>query len=339
MTTLNSIKKPKIICLGEALVDRLGLPGRSISNASEYEDFLGGAPANVASALARLGVSVAFVGRLGNDQIGEKFYKMMKKRGVNLQALQIDNCRPSRVVLVKRDKDGDRSFHGFHCDEGKGFADQFLELSLLKKTWPLISADSKWLVIGTIPLAKSTSSESLLWAVNNAVSNGIRIALDVNWRPTFWDTNLLPSSGPNELALKLILPLLNKANLLKLAKEEALWFFDTDNPLEISKSLPQMPDVVITNGQYSVKWILNGICGESPTFSTISVVDTTGAGDAFTAGLLYKLVERYYKLNTFEEINKCINFASCCGALVCRSKGAIDPQPSLNEVESFLQSC
>ena len=338
MTILNSIEKPKIICFGEALVDRLGLPGQAIKKDSPFEDFLGGAPANVASALARLGISVAFVGRLGNDQVGESFCAMMKERGVNIKALQRDSSRPSRVVLVERDEYGERSFQGFFGNRGEGFSDEFIELSLLKKVFPSISVNSQWLVIGTIPLGASTSSESLFWTVNHAFRNGIKIVLDVNWRPTFWDESLLPSSGPNALALESISRLLNKAHLLKLAKEEALWFFGTDNPYKISQSLPQAPDVVVTNAQYSIKWILNKIEGETETFSNISVVDTTGAGDAFMAGLLYKLSADDCSISTYKEINKCIQFASSCGALVCSGKGAIDPQPLLNEVELFVQS-
>lgn len=72
------------------------------------DDRLGGAPANVACGLARLGTAVAFLGRLGEDAIGISFRETFAARGVNTQAVQWDQSRPSRIVLVKRDANGDR---------------------------------------------------------------------------------------------------------------------------------------------------------------------------------------------------------------------------------------
>jgi sugar/nucleoside kinase (ribokinase family) len=75
---------PQVICLGEALVDRLGPPGGDPATAppEQLDDRLGGAPANVACGLARLGTPVAFVGRLGRDAIGEAFARLLAERGV-----------------------------------------------------------------------------------------------------------------------------------------------------------------------------------------------------------------------------------------------------------------
>ena len=88
----------QVFCLGEALIDRLlpwaDDPGR---------DCLGGAPANGACALARLGTAAGFVGRLGRDPIGTAFAELFAQRGLDTSGLQWDEQRPSRVVLVERD--------------------------------------------------------------------------------------------------------------------------------------------------------------------------------------------------------------------------------------------
>ena len=101
---------PRVMCLGEALVDRLGpLGGDPVTAAPEAcDDRLGGAPANVACALARLGTPVGLVGRLGEDAIGSAFRDVFQQRGVAVQALQRDVSHPSRVVLVRRDTNGER---------------------------------------------------------------------------------------------------------------------------------------------------------------------------------------------------------------------------------------
>ena len=86
------------------------------------DDRLGGAPANVACGLARLGTPVAFAGRLGQDAIGEAFSSLFAERGVDTTLLQRDAERPSRIVLVRRARDGERQFQGFDGDHGAGFA-------------------------------------------------------------------------------------------------------------------------------------------------------------------------------------------------------------------------
>ena len=310
-----------ILCLGEALVDRLGPPGGDPANDAPVDDRLGGAPANVACGLARLGTPVAFAGRLGQDAIGDAFAVLFADRGIDRSLLQRDPQRPSRIVLVRRTGDGERQFQGFAGDQGAGFADQALE--------PAALPQARWLLIGTLPLAAPASASALLAAVQQARSNDTAIALDVNWRPTFWDATADPGAGPDQRAMALIRPLLEQAALIKLAREEALWFFDTDEPGEIQRLLPQRPDVVVTDGAAPVRWCLADQSGVQPAFHPPDVVDTTGAGDAFTAGLLHR-----WSASPSERVR----FAAACGALVCGGAGGIDPQPSEVQVERFLGS-
>ena len=220
-----------VICLGEALIDRLGPLGGDPAVDLPVDDRLGGAPANVACGLARLGTSVAFVGRLGQDAIGEAFSRLFVERGLKTALLQRDAERPSRIVLVRRARDGERQFQGFAGDEGAGFADQALEQVALPQ--------ARWLLIGTVPLASPTSATALLSAVRQARSQGTAIALDVNWRPTFWDPIADPSAGPDPKAVAAVEPLLKQAALIKLAREEALWFFNTDDQRNTAGLAPE----------------------------------------------------------------------------------------------------
>ena len=310
---------PVVVCLGEALVDRLGPPGGDPAHDSPVDDRLGGAPANVACGLARLGTPVAFAGRLGQDAIGDAFEALFADRGIDRSLLQRDRPRPTRIVLVRRSGDGERQFQGFAGDQGAGFADQALE------SMPLPAAP--WLLIGTLPLAAPASAAALRAAVQQARQQGIALALDANWRPTFWDASADPGAGPSPAAKAAIQPLLEQAALIKLAREEAIWFFNTDDPGAIQQALPQRPDVVVTDGAAPVRWQLGAESGQQPAFQPPSVVDTTGAGDAFTAGLLHR-----WSATPGERVR----FAAACGALVCGGAGGIDPQPSEVQVEQFL---
>ena len=320
---------PRVLCLGEALVDRLGPLGGDPATAApdSCDDRLGGAPANVACALARLGTPVGLIGRLGEDAIGAAFRDLFQQRGVAVQALQSDASHPSRVVLVRRHANGERVFQGFAGDQHLGFADQMLDRGSLEVVWPGAADQARWLLVGTIPLATNASADTLQWVLSQAKVAGLALALDVNWRPTFWDPEADPAAGPNADALAVIKPLLEQASLIKLAREEALWFFGHDDPVAIAASLPQEPDVVVTDGAEPVRWWIEKEAGNMPVFQPPQVVDTTGAGDAFTAGLLH-----YWD----RPVNERLRFAAACGALVCGGAGAIDPQPREQDVLAFL---
>ena len=324
-----SVLAPRVLCLGEALVDRLGPLGGDPSTAlaADCDDRLGGAPANVACALARLGTPVGLIGRLGEDAIGAAFRDLFRQRDVAVQALQSDASHPSRVVLVRRHANGERVFQGFAGDQDLGFADQMLDRGELEQMWPGLIEQARWLLVGTIPFATRASADSLHWVLAQAKAADLALALDVNWRPTFWDLEADPAAGPTADALAAIKPLLEQASLLKLAREEALWFFGSDDPAVIAAALPQQPDVVVTDGANPIRWWIAHEAGSMAVFQPSQVIDTTGAGDAFTAGLLH-CWDR--------PVNVRLRFASACGALVCGGAGAIDPQPREQDVLAFL---
>ena len=324
-----SVLAPRVLCLGEALVDRLGPLGGDPSTAlaADCDDRLGGAPANVACALARLGTPVGLIGRLGEDAIGAAFRDLFRQRDVAVQALQSDASHPSRVVLVRRHANGERVFQGFAGDQDLGFADQMLDRGELQQMWPGLIEQARWLLVGTIPLASRASADSLHWVLAQAKAADLALALDVNWRPTFWDLEADPAEGPTADALAAIKPVLEQASMLKLAREEALWFFGSDDPAVIAAALPQQPDVVVTDGANPIRWWIAHEAGSMAVFQPSQVIDTTGAGDAFTAGLLH-CWDR--------PVNVRLRFASACGALVCGGAGAIDPQPREQDVLAFL---
>ena len=330
------MKSEKVIAIGEALIDRLGPPGGDPSVDLPVTDCFGGAPANVACALSRLGVDVSFIGSLGNDAFGKSFKNLLIKRGINITGLQQDNLRPTRIVLVRRDAGGERSFEGFHGDKGLGFADQAMSREQIIKDLPLVIDQAKWLVTGTIPLASEISSNAFLCCIENALDAGIKIALDLNWRPTFWRKEASNVLAPSLDETNKIISILKNVSLIKLAKEEAQWFFNTSNPIEISSSLGHSPSVIVTDGSNPVSWLLNNHIGKSFSISIPSVIDSTGAGDAFTAGLIYKLLSVELDQISKHIAEEIIQFAIACGAHVCQGVGAIDSQPYREEIDKLL---
>jgi fructokinase len=327
---------PLVLCFGEALVDRLLPPGETMpaADARGWDDRLGGAPANGACALARLGTPAAFLGRLGTDAIGEAFAALFTARGVDSRALQWDPERPSRLVLVRRDAAGERSFGGFKGDRGAGFADQAVDAGALRQAAIPLLSGARWLLCGTLPLASPRAAEALGALLAQAVSAGRPLlAVDVNWRPTFW--GLPAGSAPPPAVQARIRPLLERAALLKCASEEARWFFASTDPAAISAALPGRPAVCVTDGAGPLGWYLGGCSGRLEPFA-VEAVDTTGAGDAFMAGLLDGLCRAEASPHRLEAPEALVRFAAACGSLVCLGAGAIDPQPTAAEVERFL---
>ncbi|ABX09684.1 carbohydrate kinase family protein [Prochlorococcus marinus] len=330
------MNSPKVICVGEALVDRLGPCGGDPAVDKPVQDCLGGAPANVACGLARLGIDAAFIGCLGDDSIGAEFRRLFMSRDVNIAGLQIHPELPSRVVLVRRDLSGERTFEGFEGDHRKGYADQHLGLTQLKETLPALFQEASWLLLGTILLASKSSKEAVLWMVDQAKKYSLSIAIDINWRPTFWDPNSSPDSPPSREIKLAIHDLLKHADLLKLAKEEAVWFFNSHTPTEISNSLPKKPSVIITDGSRPINWVLGESVGHMKTSVPRKVVDTTGAGDSFTAGIISQLLQTPLSQGDLLNPKEIVRFAAACGALVCEGAGAIEPQPIYGQVKEFL---
>ena len=329
------MKKTKVVCIGEALIDRI----RNKSN-QEFTDFLGGAPANVAFALKKLQIDSAFIGRLGNDKFGKKIVEKLNELEVNIDFLQLDNNLPTRIVKVNRDNSGDRYFSGFDSTPQTIFADEALDSNLIKKDLQNLEKlflETKYLVAGTIVLSSLISVKSINFLLRLAKKFDIKIIIDLNWREVFWDYSTFSSETSNKERVNLIKNYLNCAHILKLAKEEAILFFKNENPFEISEQILNRPDVIITDGANPISWFINGVKGKTEVINSYKIVDTTGAGDAFLAGFISQLISFDYPSNELE-IQNFVKFASICGLLTCLGEGAIEEQPNYEKVNEFLGS-
>jgi len=329
------MKKNKVVCIGEALIDRI----KNKSN-QEFTDFLGGAPANVACGLRKLQVDSVFIGRIGIDELGKKFIRQFKELEVNINFLQLDNNLPTRIVKVNRDKSGDRYFSGFDTSLNTVFADEALDSYEIKKdikSLEKLFLKTKYFVCGTIILSSSISAESIHFLLEIANKFDVKIIIDLNWREVFWDFAGSSSDTSKKERIDLIRNFLNYAHILKLAKEEAILFFENENPLEISETMLNRPDVIITDGANPISWFINNVQGTTEVINSFEIVDTTGAGDSFLAGLISQLLSHEYLSNELQ-IQNCVRFASVCGLLTCLGEGAIEQQPNYSKVNEFFGS-
>ena len=319
---------PRVLCLGEILFDCLADQlGRSLEQVESWTPYPGGAPANVACALVKLGTPAGFVGCVGEDEPGNALVQVLQEVGVDSTGIQRHSTAPTRQVYVVRSEKGDREFAGFGELNTTEFADAFLQASELPES---LFEEAEFLVLGTLELAYPQTREAIAKALKLAEQYDIKILVDVNWRPMFW---------PDQSAAKpMIQELLKKVDFLKLAKEEAELLFGTSDAGAITHRLGSIEGVLVTDGDQDCSYCLGEYEGTFPAFS-MNAQDTTGAGDSFVAGFIHQLCQHGLKESfaTAESARNVVKYASAVGALTTLKPGAIAAQPTPPEVEAFLK--
>lgn len=303
-----------MLCAGEMFFDRIA-----------NELFAGGAPANVAIALRRLAVPSAFAGCIGNDAKGDELMRVLAGEGVRSYAVQRTNAAPTRTVDVRHDASGERAFVGFGGAQPGEFADALFAREALPHD---LLGGIAFVVVGSLELAYATSAATIASIVRDAAALGIAVVFDVNRRPMFWPDADRPYEHTRTRAL------LDFATFVKAGDDEARWLFGTDRPADIVAAHPHMRGAVITAGSGPIAYQIDGESGQVVPPS-VAVIDTTGAGDAFTAGLIAGLFARLAGTNG-GDVHEILRFAAAVGALATTRRGAISALPTRQEVDRFL---
>ncbi|MGK7939668.1 MAG: carbohydrate kinase [Crocosphaera sp.] len=319
---------PQILCVGEILFDCLADQlGQDLNEVTSWTAYPGGAPANVASALIKLGISAAFIGCIGKDNTGDELVNILETIGVNTTGIQRHPTAPTRKVYVTRSLTGERYFAGFGHLKTDEFADTKLEAEQLEES---LFAQAKYLVIGTLELAYHKSKQAIFKAIELAEKYNLTILVDVNWRPVFWQNV--------EQAQPLIRKVLKQADFIKLSQEEANWLFNTEEPQEIAQNFTKIKGILVTLGEKGCHYYLGKNQGMVETFS-VNVIDTTGAGDSFVAGFLSQCcLHQEAILNDPEIARQAIIYSNAVGALTTTKPGAIAAQPNKKKVEMWLKN-
>jgi len=317
------IHNPRVICIGEILWDCLAdQPTDSVDAVTSWTKYAGGAPANVACGLAKLGVPTAFIGCIGGDDWGEKLVEQLRSLSINTAGIQRYLKATTRQVQVLRTETGDRQFAGFSGDPN--FADTHLQAQFL----PVELFDSaEFLVIGSLGFAYPETCQAIKQSLDLADRHDLKVLMDVNWRPMFW--------ADPDAAKPIIQEVLQQVDFLKLSVEEAKWLFGTTDPRAIAR-LRDIEGVLITHGASGCTYCLSENEGILPGFA-VEVEDTTGAGDGFVAGFVAQLCHHGVSALRHPTIaRQVVNYANAVGAIVTTNAGAIAPQPTANEVEAFF---
>lgn len=300
--------------------------GQSLNQVKSWTAYPGGAPANAACALAKLGTSSAFIGCIGEDSLGESLIQTLQTEGVNVSGVQRNSKFPTRQVYVLRQPNGGGNFAGFSSSQPSAFADAYLQGSDLRED---LFLEAEYLVLGTLELAYSQTRQAISRALELAEKYHLKIILDVNRRPMFWNNE--------SNAKSLIAQLWQYIDFVKLTKEEAKWLFDKTDAGAISYLLGSVEGVLVSDGAGEVSYCLSDNEGVVKPFP-LQVIDTIGAGDAFLAGFIHQLC--HYGVSSLGDrdlAKQMVTYACAVGGLTVTKPGAIAAQPTAKEVELFLK--
>jgi fructokinase len=298
-----------ILSVGEILVDMIG---EEKNGAFAYVRKAGGAPFNVACAISKFGAKSGFVGCVGDDIIGAYLEKFVEKQGLACAYLQKHEKANTTLAFVELDKNGERSF----CFYRKNTADY--QMPEIPET---IFSQANIVHIGSLMLSEKFGEDYALALADRAKQAGKLVSFDVNFREDIF--------RDRQSAVTIYKKLIAFADIVKFSQEE-LDIFGNDYVNALEDKL-----VCISLGENGSRWQYQN---QANNIASIAVkpVDTTGAGDAFYAGILTKLSSLKKSEWTGQVFDEALRFGNICGALNTLSKGAIDGLPTLEEIEKYL---
>lgn len=320
-------KKFDVVALGEILID-FTFKGKTADGKNLFEENPGGAPANCVAALSKLGGKGAFIGMTGRDSFGEDLRNVLEELKVSTAGLRTTKAQHTTLAFVSLDENGERHF-SFCRNPG---ADTQLSVEDLNRE---ILESARILHIGSLSLTDEPSKSAEEEAVRIVKNAGGLISYDPNYRANLW--------GGREDALAIIKGMIPQADILKLSEEEFELLYGkgrtkedvADEILSGGTSL-----VLVTLGSEGVFYAFKNDsaamdCGTVKAKKT-KVVDTTGAGDSFNGGLLYRLTRKGSPLNfSRESLEDDLSFANTVAAICVSRRGAIPALPTLEKVVSF----
>ncbi|KAH9603683.1 hypothetical protein KSS87_009259 [Heliosperma pusillum] len=310
---------PPIVSFGEMLIDFV--PDEAGVSLAESRGFLkapGGAPANVACAITRLGGASAFMGKVGDDEFGKMLVEILKKNGVNTDGVCFDKEARTALSFVTLKKNGEREFMFYRNPSADMLLKESeLNLDLIKK--------AKVFHYGSISLITEPCRSAHLAAMKAAKEAGIILSYDPNVRLPLWPSNEAARDG--------IKSIWDQADIIKVSDDEVQFLTEKDpTKEEVVKTLwhDGLKLLLVTDGEKGCRYFTKSFKGLVKGYA-VNTVDTTGAGDAFVGSFLYSLAKDPSILQDESKLKEALTLSNACGAIATTQKGAIPALPSLNQ--------
>jgi fructokinase len=304
----------KILCIGEALIDMIctdtGMP------LSEGEHFLkkpGGAPTNVAAAIAALGGNVDLAAKVGADPFGDQLVQVMQRFGVHTQWMLQDEKSFTTFAFVSLLKDGERDF--VFNRGADGLLSEADLAGLSPSDYSIVHFGS---ATGFLPGPLQQAYKGLL---QKALAAGCVVSFDPNYRHLLFPNN-------TQSFVDQSWHFLQQCHFFKVSDEEAMLLTQTASVQEASQQLAQRTAATftITLGKEGTMLVHKGQSSVVPSMP-VKAIDSTGAGDAFVGAVLYQLKDvTLTQINAMQEVGwqKIVANANKAGARTCEYMGAME---------------
>ncbi len=314
---------PDIVTFGELLIDFVSsVSGVTLADAPAFVKAPGGAPANVAVGLARLGIASGFMGQVGDDAFGHFLAETLRQNGVDISHLKFTKEARTALAFVSLRADGERDFMFYrHPSADMLYRPNDVDTAYIRA--------AKVFHFGSISLIGEPSRSATLRAVNAAREAGLLVSYDPNLRLNLW-----PDAQAARAGIALGWPL---AHVIKISEEELGFIAETGDPAKAACKVwhSDLRLLVVTRGRQGCRYVTTAFSGDVPGFS-VETVDTTGAGDGFVAGLLKGLFDQPGALDDESPLRAVCRYANTVGALTTTQRGAIPALPTADQVTVFL---
>lgn len=311
-----------VVCLGDLLIDFVPtVTGKGLADAPAFVKAPGGAAANVAVGLTRLGATSAFLGKVGDDPFGHFLADTLAGEGVDVGGLRFETRARTALAFVSLRADGEREFLFYrHPSADMLFTPAEVDAERI--------AAARIFHFDSISLAAEQPRATALHAAGLARQGGKLVSYDVNLRLPLWPDAAAAKAG--------ILLGLRQAQIAKLSDDELDFLTGTRAPEAVRDQLwhADLQLMVLTMGGQGSILITPEGQRHVPSIK-VTPVDTTGAGDGFVAGLLAGLLP-HPTLPNLDQLTPICQFANAVGALATTQRGAIPAMPSRATVEASL---
>jgi len=298
-----------VLAIGELLVDMITTDEEEIPT---YQQFFGGAPANIAMNIKKLGIKSLIASAIGEDKIGDFLINHLKQNEIDISLVQRVKNATSMVLLSKSNGTPIPIFYrdaDFSLTFGKALKEAVV--------------DSKIIHFSCWPISRMPSRSTIEAAIEIAKINDVLICFDPNYHEMIWQKK--------EDGIQYVKSIISKSDIIKPSEDDAQRIFGQDTALNQVKKFLDLgaklvimtlceKGLIVSNGQETVKYA---------TLAT-EVVDTTGAGDAFWAGFYTALIKGY-------SIKDAITFGSAASAYKLKYVGAIVNLPKLEDLKELIK--
>ncbi len=300
-----------VLCLGEPLLEFNQIKK---GNKKTYSSGYGGDTSNTAISIARQGMSVGFISKVGKDQFGWELLELWKREKVDYSHVSIHPEAPTGIYFVTHDADG----HHFTYYRSGSAACQMTPLDLPKDDL----SQTRILHLSAITQAISVSScETAFAAIFQARKNGVKVSYDTNLRLKLWSLDRARDVINRTVPMcDVIMPSLEEAtSLTGLVDPEEI----TDYFFELGAKL-----VVLKQGSHGAR-VSDGKENLKIPGHKVKAIDATGAGDTFDGAFLSECIRKDDPFSAAE-------YANAAAALSTTNYGAVDSIPNRDEVKEFL---